>query len=96
MLTWLSNRLQKPTPSPRTFTIEQPTRRIEREGRFSCLPVTTVRLTMKRTDTVLPRVFAAALLLLAAAISAGPTYPGENGRTAFIAGPDVHTMNTWR
>src|SRR4051812_40255830 len=32
-------------------------------------------------------------LLLATAIPVSATYPGKNGRIAFIAGPDVYTMN---
>jgi Tol biopolymer transport system component len=39
-------------------------------------------------------ILALVALLLAAAIPASATFPGKNGRIAFIAGPDVYTMNS--
>ena len=35
-----------------------------------------------------------ATLLLASTIPASATYPGKNGRIAFVVGPDVYTMNS--
>ena len=48
---------------------------------------------MKHTSRHLPPILALGALLLAAVLPACATYPGKNGRIAFIAGPDVYTMN---
>ena len=48
---------------------------------------------MKHANRSLWPAFALVVLVLALAIPAFATYPGKNGRIAFIAGPDVYTMN---
>jgi len=48
---------------------------------------------MKHAKSFLWPILALGTFLLAAAIPASATFPGKNGRIAFIAGPDVYTMN---
>jgi Tol biopolymer transport system component len=48
---------------------------------------------MKHANKQLSPILALAAILLASAVPACATYPGRNGRVAFIAGPDVYTMN---
>ena len=48
---------------------------------------------MKHAIQYLPLILASAALLATTVTPAFATYPGKNGRIAFIAGPDVYTMN---
>jgi Tol biopolymer transport system component len=48
---------------------------------------------MKHANRYISPILALVALLLATTIRASATYPGKNGRIAFIAGPDVYTMN---
>jgi Tol biopolymer transport system component len=69
--------------------------RIEAAGKtiqqLTKLPIR--RLNMKYANSYLSPILALVGLLLATALPACATYPGKNGRIAFIAGPDVYTMN---
>src|SRR5689334_13255195 len=48
---------------------------------------------MQHGNRYLSPIVAFVAILLATTIPASATYPGKNGRIAFIAGPDVYTMN---
>jgi len=48
---------------------------------------------MKHTKSFVWPILGLGTFLRAAAIPASATFPGKNGRIAFIAGPDVYTMN---
>jgi Tol biopolymer transport system component len=47
----------------------------------------------RRIEFIFPMFIVVAGLLIAGTLPASATFPGKNGRIAFIAGPDVYTMN---